>query len=52
MRFPAGKRLWALLSIAAVLMALNRAYAQQEPQKGAPNPFQKGTEGYYKSHAG
>jgi hypothetical protein len=50
--FPASRRFWVVLATAAVLMALNRAYAQQEPQKGAPNPFQKGTEGYYKSHAG
>jgi hypothetical protein len=30
----------------------NRVYAQEESKKGAPNPFEKGTEGYYKSHAG
>ena len=51
MRFPASRGLWAVLATAAVLMALNRAYAQ-EPQKGAPNPYLKGTEGYYKGHAG
>jgi cytochrome c peroxidase len=52
MRFPAGKRLWALLSIAAVLMALNLADAQQESKKGAPNPYLKGTEGYDKGPRG
>ncbi len=52
MRFPAGKRLWALMSIAAVLMALNLADAQQESQKGAPNPYLKGTGGYYKGPRG
>ncbi len=33
MRFPTGKRLWPMLAIAAVLMALDLAYAQQE-QRG------------------
>jgi cytochrome c peroxidase len=51
MRFPASRGLWAVLATAAVLMALNRAYAQ-EPQKGAPNPYLKGTEGYYKGPRG
>jgi hypothetical protein len=48
MRFPASRGLWAVLATAAVLMALNRAYAQQELQKGAQNPYLKGTEGFYK----
>src|ERR1700730_16719810 len=52
MRFPAGKRLWALLSIAAVLMALSLADAQQEPKKSSPNPYLKGTEGYDKGPRG
>jgi cytochrome c peroxidase len=52
MRFPAGKRLWALMSIAAVLMALNLAGAQQESQMGGPNPYLKGTEGYDKGPRG
>src|SRR3984893_15385542 len=52
MRFPAGKRLWALISIAALLMALNLADAQQEPKKGTPNPYLKGTEGYDKGPRG
>lgn len=33
MRFPTGKRLWPVLAIAAVLTALDLAYAQQE-QRG------------------
>ena len=52
MRFPAGKRLWALMSIAAVLMALNLAGAQQDSQTGAPNPYLRGTEGYDKGPRG
>src|SRR6266446_1321113 len=52
MRFPTGKSLWAVLSIAAVLMALNFADAQQESKKGAPNPYLKGTEGYDKGPRG
>src|SRR5712692_8199401 len=52
MRFPTGKSLWAVLSIAAVLMALSLADAQQESKKGAPNPYLKGTEGYYKGPRG
>lgn len=52
MRFAASKRLWALMSIAAVLMALDLAGAQQESQKGPPNPYLKGTEGYYKGPRG
>jgi cytochrome c peroxidase len=52
MRFPTGKSLWAVLSIAAVLMAMNFADAQQESQKGAPNPYLRGTEGYYKGPRG
>src|SRR5580700_11011975 len=52
MRFPAGKRLWALTSIAALLMALNLAGAQQESQTGAPNPYLKGSEGYDKGPRG
>src|SRR5713101_8974870 len=52
MRFPTGKSLWAVLSIAAVLMGLNFADAQQKSQKGAPNPYLKGTEGYYKGPRG
>ncbi len=41
-----------LMSIAAVLTALNLAYAQQESQKDAANPYLKGTEGYYKGPRG
>ena len=52
MRFPASRGLWAVLATTAVLMALNRAYAQQESQKGAQNPYLKGTEGYYKGPRG
>ena len=52
MRLPTGKSLWAVLSIAAVLMGLNFADAQQESMKGAPNPYLKGTEGYYKGPRG
>jgi cytochrome c peroxidase len=52
MRFPASRGLWAVLATAAVLMALNRAYAQQESQKAAQNPYLKGTEGYYKGPRG
>src|ERR1700731_791219 len=51
MRFPASRGLWAVLVTAAVLMALNRAYAQ-ESKKGAPNPYLKGSEGYYKGPRG
>jgi cytochrome c peroxidase len=51
MRLPASRGLWAVLATAAVLMALNRAYAQ-ESKKGAPNPYLKGTEGYYKGPRG
>ena len=51
MRFPASRGLWAVLATAAVLMALNRAYAQ-ESKKGAPNPYLKGSEGYYKGPRG
>src|ERR1700736_2426461 len=52
MRFPASRGLWAVLTTAAVLMALNRAYAQQESQKAAQNPYLKGSEGYYKGPRG
>ena len=52
MRFPAGKRLWALMSIAAAIMALNLAGAQQDSQTGAPNPYLKGSEGYDKGPRG
>src|ERR1700730_13625090 len=52
MRFPASRGLWAVLATAAVLMALNRAYAQEESQKGAQNPYLKGSEGYYKGPRG
>ena len=51
MRFPASRGLWAVLATTAVLIALNRAYAQ-ESKKGAPNPYLKGTEGYYKGPRG
>ena len=33
MKFPASRRLWAVLAIASVLVGLNLAYAQQE-QRG------------------
>src|SRR6266852_3505598 len=52
MRFPTGKSLWAVLSIAAVLMALSLADAQEGSKKGAPNPYLKGTEGYDKGPRG
>src|SRR5258708_14956361 len=51
MRFPGSRGLWAVLATAAVLMALNRAYAQ-ESKKGAPNLYLKGAEGYYKGPRG
>src|SRR5216684_3746470 len=51
MRFPASRGLWAVLATAAVLVVLNRAYAQ-ESKKGAPNPYLKGTEGYAKGPRG
>src|SRR5712692_6617061 len=51
MRFPASRGLWAMLATTAVLIALNRAHAQ-ESKKGAPNPYLKGTEGYYKGPRG
>src|ERR1700720_711577 len=51
MRFPASRGLWAVVVTAAVLMALNRAYAQ-ESKKGAPNPYLKGSEGYGKGPRG
>jgi cytochrome c peroxidase len=50
MRFPAGKR--ALMLIAAVLMGLSLADAQQESQTGAPNPYLMGTQGYNKGPRG
>jgi cytochrome c peroxidase len=52
MRFPAGKKLGALTSIAGVLMALNFAAAQQQSETTAPNPYLRGTEGYYKGSRG
>jgi cytochrome c peroxidase len=39
-------------AIAAVLMTLNFARAQQQSQTGAPNPYLRGTEGYYKGPRG
>src|ERR1700676_1798244 len=51
MKFPASRGLWVVLATAAVLMALNRAYGQ-ESQKGAQNPYLKGSEGYYKGPRG
>src|SRR5258708_7666711 len=50
MKFSAGKTLLALISI-TVLMALNLAGAE-ESEKGAQNPYLKGTEGYYKGPRG
>src|ERR1700722_17681978 len=50
MKFSAGKTLLALMSI-TVLMALNLAGAE-ESEKGAQNPYLKGTEGYYKGPRG
>ena len=52
MRFPGSRGLWAMLVTAAVLMAVNCTYAQQELQKGPQNPYLKGTEGYYKGPRG
>src|SRR3984893_1551042 len=50
MKFSAGKTLLALMSI-TVLMALNLAGAE-ESEKGAQNPYLKGTEGYYDAPPG
>ena len=52
MKVPASSRLLAVLAIAIVISGLTFAYAQDEKKKGAQNPYLKGTEGYYKSHAG
>src|SRR5713226_6668837 len=56
MRFPASRRLRPVLAIAAVIAGLilsfGHADAQQESKKGAPNPYLKGTEGYYKGPRG
>src|SRR4029077_4414278 len=46
------RRICAVLAIAGVLLRLDLAYAQQESQKSVPNPYLKGTGGYYKGPRG
>jgi cytochrome c peroxidase len=50
MKSSAGKTLLALMSITALLMALNLAGAEESEK--AQNPYLKGTEGYYKGPRG
>src|SRR5260370_19229555 len=54
MRLPSSRRLRPVLAIAAVLLliALDFADAQRGPEKGAPNPYLKGTGGHYKGPRG
>jgi cytochrome c peroxidase len=48
---PSNRSLIALLLVGVILPFVH-ADAQQESQKGAPNPYLKGTEGYYKGPRG
>jgi hypothetical protein len=52
----ARNRIWIVLLLAGLILSFVHADAQQEPQQesqmGAPNPYLKGTEGYYKGPRG
>jgi cytochrome c peroxidase len=52
MKFRTSGRLLAVLAIASAISGLTFAYAQENSQKGAQNPYLKGTEGYYKGPRG
>jgi len=39
-------RIWIALLLAGLILSFVHADAQQKSQKGAPNPYLKGTEGY------
>jgi hypothetical protein len=43
-----SNRIWIVLLLMGLILSFVRADAQQESQVGAPNPYLKGTEGYYK----
>ena len=45
-------RIWIVLLLAGLILSFVHADAQQESQKGAPNPYLKGTEGYDKGPRG
>jgi hypothetical protein len=47
-----SNRIWIVLLLAGLMLSFVHADAQQESQKGAPNPYLKGTEGYYKGPRG
>jgi cytochrome c peroxidase len=47
-----SNRIWIVLLLAGLILSFVHADAQQEPKKGAPNPYLKGTEGYYKGPRG
>ena len=48
----ARNRIWIVLLLAGLILSFVHADAQQESQKGAPNPYLKGTEGYDKGPRG
>lgn len=45
-------RIWIVLLLAGLILSFVHADAQQEPKKGTPNPYLKGTEGYDKGPRG
>jgi cytochrome c peroxidase len=45
-------RIWIVLLLAGLMLSFVHADAQEESKKGAPNPYLKGTEGYYKGPRG
>jgi cytochrome c peroxidase len=47
-----SNRIWIVLLLMGLILSFVRADAQQESQVGAPNPYLKGTEGYYKGPRG
>jgi cytochrome c peroxidase len=47
-----SNRIWIVPLLAVLILSFGQADAQQESQKGAPNPYLKGTEGYYKGPRG
>jgi cytochrome c peroxidase len=45
-------RIWIVLLLVGLILSFVHADAQEESKKGAPNPYLKGTEGYYKGPRG
>ncbi len=47
-----SNRIWIVLLMSGLILSFVHADAQEGSQKGAPNPYLKGTEGYYKGPRG